>query len=90
MEETKVVEMETKETEEVVEMKESKVKKALGAVGSGIKKHWKPIAIGAGAFVAGIIIGSKKVSDAEDYEDEDCYEVEESDEIEPSGDDQNV
>ena len=68
MEENKVIEMEDEEVTEV--KKESKIKTALGKVGSGIKKHWKTVAVGAGALAVGMFIGSKR-SEIEDYETED-------------------
>ena len=68
MEENKVVEMnEVKETA-MEEVQESKSKGILKKIGSGIKRNWKPIAIGAGAFVAGVILGSRK-SGSEDSEE---------------------
>lgn len=68
MEENKVIEMEDEEVTEV--KKESKIKTALGKVGSGFKKHWKTVAVGAGALAVGMFIGSKR-SEIEDYGTED-------------------
>lgn len=68
MEENNVIEMENEEVTEV--KKESKIKTALGKVGSGFKKHWKTVAVGAGALAVGMFIGSRK-SDSADYETED-------------------
>lgn len=71
MEETNVIEME--ETQEAVNVKKSKVREVLSKVGSGIKKNWKPIAIGAGAFAAGMFLGknSKITVDDEEMAEED-------------------
>lgn len=63
MEEKNVVE--TTENEEVETVKESKVKTVLTKVGSGVKRHWKTIAVGAGALAVGVFLG-KRNSDAED------------------------
>lgn len=63
MEENNIVE--TTENEEVETVKESKVKTILTKVGSGVKRHWKTIAVGAGALAVGVFLG-KRNSDSED------------------------
>lgn len=63
MEEKNIVE--TTENEEVETVKESKVKTILTKVGSGVKRHWKTIAVGAGALAVGVFLG-KRNSDSED------------------------
>ena len=84
MEENKVIEVENEE--EVTEVKkESKVKKVIGTVGSGIKKHWKTVAVGAGALVVGMVLGSRKSSDVEDSDDAEMVEFEEVTEDEVPG-----
>lgn len=78
MEENKVVEMEANETEEVTEMKESKEKGFIEKIGSGVKRHWKPIAIGAGAFIVGCLVGSRKTEAGDcDMEDDPAVMFEE-------------
>lgn len=67
MEDNKVIEMQKEETAVEVK-KESKVKTIIGKVGSGVKRHWKTIAVGAGALAVGVVLGSKK-SEPEDYEE---------------------
>ena len=77
MEENKVVVMEQEEAE----VNGTEKKGILEKVGSGIKKHWKTIAVGAGALLIGVMLGSRKTDD-EVYEDseeesEDTTETEE-------------
>lgn len=65
--------IEMQETEVVEVEKESKVKNFFGKAGSGVKRHWKTIAVGAGALAVGVVLGLKKGSaeDADEtYEDE--------------------
>lgn len=66
MEEKNTVEIE--ETTTAVQ-KESKVKSVLGTIGSGIKRNWKTVAVGAGALIAGIVIGSRSASTEDTIED---------------------
>lgn len=78
MENEKNIEMQeevTETVEEATEVKESKIKGIVGKVGSGFKKHWKTVAVGAGALVVGIVLGSKKSETEED--DADYVEFEE-------------
>lgn len=78
MEENNIVE--TTENEEVETVKESKAKTILTKVGSGVKRHWKTIAVGAGALAVGVFLG-KRNSDTEDDDvvDVTFEEVEETD-----------
>lgn len=81
MENEKVIEMNeetTETTKEVAEMKESKVKGLIGKVGSGIKKNWKLIAVGAGALVVGTILGKKSANAEDDIVDVEFEEIEDS------------
>lgn len=71
--------METTEVEEMEPVKESKVKMVLGKVGSGVKRHWKTIAVGAGALAVGIFLGKKNA----DPEDVDTVDVEFEEVTEP-------
>ena len=71
MEENKVVTVNENE-EEVSEVKESK-KGFLAKVGTGIKNNWKTIAVGTGALMLGLFLGSRK-SDDTDYETEEVSE----------------
>ena len=75
MEENKVVST-IDEGEEIVEPK----KGVLSKVGSGLKKHWKTVAVGAGALLVGAWLGSRS-HHSDGYVDAD-YEVEEEDETE--------
>lgn len=84
MEENKVIEVENEEENTEVK-KESKVKKAIGTVGSGIKKHWKTVAVGAGALVVGMMLGSRKSSDPDDTDDTEMVDFEEVTEDEVPG-----
>lgn len=69
MEENNIVE--TTENEEVETVKESKVKTILTKVGSGVKRHWKTIAVGAGALAVGVFLGKRN----SDIEDDDAVDV---------------
>lgn len=71
MEETKVIEMQNQDEEAVKVKKESKVKTIIGKVGSGVKRHWKTIAVGVAAFGAGAMLVSKKSSTSTDDDDTD-------------------
>lgn len=80
MEDTKIVDMQEAAVEEV--KKESKVISAIRKVGSGVKKNWKPIVVGAGAFLIGAMLASKKHDAPEvlDADFEEDTEPESSDE----------
>lgn len=75
MENNEIIEVRDAEITEEVK-KESKVKGFVGKVGSGIKRNWKTIAVGAGALMVGVMLGSRKNHDEEDYEE--TYEESES------------
>lgn len=77
MEENNIVE--TTENEEVETVKESKVKTILTKVGSGVKRHWKTIAVGAGALAVGVFLGKRNSDTEDDAVDVTFEEVEETD-----------
>lgn len=76
MENKEIIEVETEVQETVAEETKVSLPKR---VWSGVKRNWKPIAIGTGAFIAGLMLGSRKGH--EDYEDEEDYESDDETEV---------